>query len=89
MHPYYISTQHLFKPGRILKLSSDFWELTKNVGILIYYVSNHQAAQVEIMSMKNDALRAMQNKLKHNLQQKRGKGKISYEVCGNDKRFRR
>lgn len=34
--------------------------------------------------MKNGALKVIKNKLKHNFQQKREKGKISYEVCSLD-----
>lgn len=40
-----------------------------------------KGSQVEILSKKNDALKVIKNKLKHDVQQKREKGKISYEVC--------
>lgn len=48
------------------------------------YISNHQATQVEVLSMKNGALKVIKNKLKHDFQQKREKGKNSYEVCSHD-----
>lgn len=51
----------------------------------LFIVPNQQAAQVEILRLKNGALKVIENKLKHNFQQKREKGKTSYEVGRRDR----
>ncbi|TNN00498.1 hypothetical protein fugu_011744 [Takifugu bimaculatus] len=51
---------------------------------LQYLEDKAKAAQVEILRLKNGALKVIENKLKHNFHQKREKGKTSYEEIFQD-----